>query len=230
MSIRRTVPVIVVGMLTLAAVVIATLVGAEEQAEGPGTLAGASLEQLTKGGDILNRAEFAVCVDAAGGDTVQASDTNMVRRVLETALVDSPDISYRLDQGCPPPVGLTGRALDEAEREFNDTWRRLESPESASPYVLAVYFVPSDVYSASFEDAVPYALATEERICRGDICAAVTAGLYVTSATTQEELLFGVLELYGAVPTRYEACTGELSPEPSWCDEYREDVGLEASP
>jgi hypothetical protein len=217
--------VTIVGALGLAALLLTTFVGAQEQA--PKTLAGLSLELLTRGGPAVNRSEFAVCVDAAGGETVERADIEMVRRAVDDAFADAPEIPHTVAQGCPSAVGLTGKRLDEHQRQgYEFPSRRIQPPNSPSPFAIAVYIVPPDVYEASFQVAYPYATTTEEVVCEGDRCAGVTGGLYVTRAITEDQLLYAFLDVQGVVPDPLRACMGEAVARPSWCDVFWQEVGL----
>jgi hypothetical protein len=154
---------------------------------------------------VEGRAQYAVCLDSVGALTLTGSQIAIMRRALDEAFVALPQISHQLTVGCRPPVA--GKRPGARPLDFADEARRLTATETPSPYVVAVYVLPGDLYDAAFEDAYPYAVLAEEAICSGDSCDVVTTGLYVTPNVSVDQLRYAFLDIEGLAPEPYDACT-----------------------
>ena len=214
-------------VLSIAAIISLCFEG-RTGAEQADTRPDASVEQVVK--RVTSRTEYIACVDGGVGPSATTGQVAMVGRALDQAFAVFPHIPHRVIAGCQPPRALTGTRLSASAREFGRHARFVTPAEPPSAYVLAVYFVPADVYEASFEAAYPYAVTTEERLCEGDVCRAVTGGLYVTPAVTTEQLRYAFEDLVGLVPKPVDACMGAATPEPVWCGQFWIEVGVTPPP
>lgn len=193
----------------------------EEQGQTQQREATRPLPELVRGAD---RTEYGVCVAGAGGLTATADQVKLVESALLKAMTRIPGIPYAVTEGCEPPAGLTGERLGPDERD--SIARIVEPPATPSPYTVAVYFIPDAVYDAAFEFAVPYAVTTEEMVCKKDVCGGVTGGVYVTPDVAEEDLTYAFLDIEGLEPGPVDACYGQrVTQRPEWCAELYEEAG-----
>lgn len=215
---------LLLGALGAVAFVVAQFVGAQGGDEG-----GVRVIPLL---GASNRTHLSLCLDGAGGLSVSGTEVRTVRQTLEAALAGVSDLPPQYSEptvslGCPPPVALTGKRLGMHDRfsmvDIPSRFTRLPDiapPGVPSPHRLHVYFVPPDVYAASFGGDA-YAVTGEEMICKGDVCTWVTEGLYLTPSVSSDVLRRALLTPFGLLPmvpepTEYQQACREGTPE-QWC-------------
>ena len=154
------------------------------------------------------RADFRICVDAAGQASEAAAREDLVRRALSSALaqVDEVPLVYTnpiIAHGCPEPrvlsLALRGERLDYLDRHTSRDRSQFvgddQGPDSPSLYRVFVYIVDPETYAHAF-GSEPYVSTAEEFVCEG-ICGPVTSALYIREGGSSDALRNGLLEVLG---------------------------------
>ena len=187
------------------------------------------LGELVRG--VEGRTQYGVCVAGASGLSVTGGEVGLVAAALGEAMERFPGIRHGVTEGCPPPAALTGERLDPGDR-YSSIGRFIEPPATPSLHVVAVYFIPQTAYDAAFdESAYLFAATTEEFVCRGDVCAGVTGGLYVTPDISKEDLRYAFLAIEGLEEDPLDACFREgITARPEFCEDFYREAGETPAP
>ena len=134
-----------------------------------------------------NRDALSICVDGAGGLSASDADVDLVRDGLDSITsnlgVDgylSYIVEARTPQGCPESPLELGTAINRSEVAMY----RLRVP---SEHFVFVYFLPEDIYQATFGDE-PYFGVGVEMCCMTGNDASVTFSVY-TSRSIDADIL-----------------------------------------
>jgi hypothetical protein len=156
------------------------------------------------------RTHLSICVDGAGGVALSNEDAQTVREALESGLAEiddvPPDYAKReVVVGCPPPAEWLGAPQEE---------RFVHVPEvdTASEHRLHVYFLPPDLYNATFPAGKPYARTAEELVVEGEEAWPVTEGLYFPLPASPDAIREGLL-----VQLQLIDQPGTPQPTIDWC-------------
>ncbi len=184
-----------------------------------------------------NRTRLSICVDAAGGADVGSAQLESVSEALDAAFASVPEVPPEYTQpdpsvvaGCPPAISLTGERLSFDDRFFNSRIPAVNDAALLSPHRVFVYFVPDELYAASFGDA-PYARASGEFLCGGGGCWDVTARVYVPSSAGSQPLAQGLVQALVLVPPppppTLDWLPCELGTPAPWCNRYEDHLAGE---
>ena len=136
-----------------------------------------------------NRDDLSICVDGAGGLSASDADVELVRDGLDSITANLGEKGYlsyiveaKTPQGCPEPPLELGKAINKYEAAR--LMYRLRVP---SEHFVFVYFLPEDIYQATFGDE-PYFGVGVEMCCMTGNDASVTYSVYSTRSIDEDTL------------------------------------------
>lgn len=167
--------------------------------------AGIPADQMDPGATLKGRPDFRVCVDHIGDDLeTSPDDVALVRSALDQALADAPYLpdayaAHRplVQAGCPEPSAFSSEFSNYRDRSGlrrETLVGRGGGRHTMSVYRTHVYLVEPKAYGAAFGDE-PFVTSAEEHGCKGDVCYAVTQGVYARFGDIAEEDLAFALRI-----------------------------------
>ncbi len=136
-----------------------------------------------------NRADLSICVDGVAGLSASDAEVELVREGLDSITsnlgVDgylSYIVEAKTPRGCPEPPLVLGTAISRYEAV--SFAYRVRAP---SEHFVFVYFLPEEVYKATFGDE-PYFEVGVEICCMTRNNATVTSSVYTTRSIDEGKL------------------------------------------
>ena len=175
------------------------------------------------------RTRLSICVDVVGGASLSTEQLEAAEDALADGLARTQNLPPEYDDqevvgGCPVPAAELGTGA-------YDPWLQFVIVTTASEHRVFVYFVPDDLYAATF-GAEPYATGVEEFMCEVDSCSPATHGVYIPLTAERvvlEDALLKGLTLLPQAPLPnpdygWEVCEqGQEPTNPGYtCDDYWE--------
>ena len=164
---------------------IATTIVATQQPAGPTATPWAWFRTFAGG----NRDDLSICVDGAGGLSASDADVELVRDGLDSLTANlgvdgylSYIVEARTPRGCPEPPLELGTTITRSEAA-----RLMYRVGVPSEHFVFVYFLPQEVYQATFGDE-PYFGVGVEMCCMTGNDASVTYSVYSTRSIDEDTL------------------------------------------
>ena len=161
----------------------------------------------------IERRELSICVAGLGGHTFESSDVTRISTALDAGLAKFSDLpeeagTRRRTEGRQP----TRIPLGEATGGPGTYARAVEGVDSPSEHFMFVYFLPEDLYTATFPHFDRYALGAAESFCAGDECETATLGLFLPSNAGADAIENALLEALRLAPSTRVGGDPELTP------------------
>ncbi len=145
---------------------------------------------------LSGRSYLSLCVDdGTGGASDDAVET--VKQALDTALAAEVYLPSQYDRrevtaGCREPSASLGTPTSEGNLHGSGT-------DVLSDHAVFVYLIDPSLYEATFGDDLYARGLSEERVCKVDVCMAVTRSLYVPTSISVVLLQTALADILGFI-------------------------------
>lgn len=156
------------------------------------------------------RTHFSICVDGAAGFVLGDLDVERVRDALESTIPNVREDAWYLSilEGATVAEGCPDSALPLGEFIEYRTARYASIVEVASEHKVFVYYLPDDVFDATFDEK-KYFLAGAEICCMTGNDVEATTAVYVRQSATVGKLGEAIMH---AIGFQFYCAPGDVCP------------------